>query len=311
MGLDQTVVLSRLLHRRRFLIGSAALGASVLLQGTARSASVREVEGSVKVNGKPATRATAVRPGDLVETGPNAKLVFVVGQDAFLLREHSSLRLDRPTSSGKVASVNLRLENGALLAVFGKGRRLIETATATAGIRGTGVYLEASAEQTYFCTCYGAVELRDKAGRERKLVVAGHHTPTMIYAQRADGQLLATAAVKDHTDAELIMLDALVGRTSPMVAWQQRKEKATEAPQPEATQRGASEPAPEKPRRARSKPQQPAKPQPPGTASESQAPAPQPSALTAAPAPEAPVPSSPQAPPPEQELRLPPARLND
>jgi hypothetical protein len=304
MSLDPTAVQSRPLHRRRFLIGSAALGASVLLRGTARSASVREVEGSVNVNGKPATRATAVSPGDLVETGPNGKLAFVVGQDAFLLREHSSLRLDRPTSSGKVAIFNLRLENGALLAVFGKGRRLIETATATATIRDTGVYLEASAEQTYFCTCYGAVELRDKAGRERKLVVAGHHTPTMIYAQRADGQLLATAAVKDHTDAELIMLDALVGRTSPMVAWQQRKQKATEATQPEAPQRGASESAAEKPRRARSKPQQPAKPQPPGTASESQAP--QPSAPTAAP-----VPSSPQAPPPEQELRLPPARLND
>lgn len=307
---DQTELRSPRLQRRRFLIGSAALGASVLFQGAARSASVRELEGSVTVNGKPATRATAVRPGDLIETGPNSKLVFVVGQDAFLLRARSRLRLERPTSSGKVAVVGLRLENGALLAVFGKGSHLVETATATASIRGTGVYLEASAEQTYFCTCYGAVELRDRAGKERKLVVAGHHTPTMIYAQRAEGQLLATAAVKDHTDAELIMLDALVGRTSPMVAWQERKERATGTPQPEAPQGEASDAVAEKPRRARPKPQS-AKAQPPRTEAESQTPALQPSVRAATPAPEAPVPSRPQTPPPDEELRLPPARLND
>jgi hypothetical protein len=305
MDLDQ--MRSCRLHRRGFLLGSAALGASVLLPGAARGASVRELEGSLRVNGKPATRATDVRPGDLIETGPASKLVFVVGQDAFLLRERSRLRLERPTSRGKVAIASLRLEDGALLAVFGTGRRLIETATATAGIRGTGAYLEASAAQTYFCTCYGAVELRDKAGRERKLVVAGHHTANIIYAQLIEGRMFATAAVKDHTDAELIMLEALVGRTSPIVAWQQSQEKAApSAVQPEGPQRAASEPAAEKPKRAQSKAQS-AKAKPPRIESESQTPAPQP----AAPAPEAQMPSRPQTPPPEEELRLPPARLND
>jgi len=142
-------------HRRGFLTASAVLGAALLLPCAARSASVRLLEGSVSVNGKPAARATRVRAGDLVETGPDSKLVFVIGQDAFLLRERSSLRLEAPTSRGKAATAGIRLEGGALLAVFGKGRRLIQTATATAAIRGTGVYLEATAEQTYFCTCYG------------------------------------------------------------------------------------------------------------------------------------------------------------
>ncbi len=101
------------------------------------------------------------------------------------------------------------------------------TATAAAGVRRTGVYLEASAEQTYFCTCYGTVELRDKAGRQRKLLVSTYHTPNIIYAQTVAGRLLAAAAVKDHTDAELIMLDALVGRTSPLVGRQQKQKAAT------------------------------------------------------------------------------------
>src|SRR4249920_2336277 len=130
MGLDQNAMPLRPPHRRGFLVASAALGASVLLPGAARTASVRELEGSVSVNGKPATRATRVRTGDLIETGPDSKLVFVLGQDAFLLRQRSSLKLEeRPTSNGKVAIASLRLETGALLAVFGKGSRLMETAT--------------------------------------------------------------------------------------------------------------------------------------------------------------------------------------
>jgi len=44
------------LDRRGFVAASAALGAALLLPGVARSASVRLVEGSVRVNGKPATR---------------------------------------------------------------------------------------------------------------------------------------------------------------------------------------------------------------------------------------------------------------
>lgn len=291
------------LHRRRFLAASAALGAALLLPGAARSASVRELEGSVSINGKPATRATRVRTGDLIETGPEGKLVFVVGQDAFLLRERSSLRLETPTSSSKVAIASIRLETGALLAVFGKGRRLIETATATATIRGTGVYLEASADQTYFCTCYGVVELRDRNGAERKLVVAGSHTPNMIYARAVDGRMLAAASVKDHTDAELIMLDGLVGRTSPLLRRQGEAAK-TEPVQPESPRVQTPEPAAEK-KTKRTK--QPTKAQPSPIESKSQAP------QTTAPSPASarePV-STPTPLPPEQELRLPPARLDD
>lgn len=307
MVLDHEAERSCSLGRRGFVAASAALGAALLLPGAARSASVRLLEGSVSVNGKPATRATRVRTGDLIETGPDGKLVFVVAQDAFLLRERSSLRLETPISSSKVAT-GIRLETGALLAVFAKGRRLIETATATAMIRGTGVYLEASADQTYFCTCYGEVELRDKTGAERKLVVAGYHTPNIIYARAVDGRMLTAASVKDHTDVELIMLDALVGRTSPLARRQQDQEAKGKSAQPEAPKLETSDAA--APKQAKGQSKRRSK-QPPSSITE-----PEPQALTspsARPMPDAvvePLPSSPTPPAPEPELRLPPPRLD-
>jgi hypothetical protein len=306
MVLDHGTKRSCSVHRRGFLAASAALGAALLLPGAARSASVRLVEGSVSVEGKPATRATRVRAGDLIETGPDGKLVFVVGQDAFLLRERSTLRLKTPPAGSKVSNAGIRLESGALLAVFGKGRRAIETTTVTAVIRGTGVYLEASAEQTYFCTCYGEVELRDKTGSERKLVVAGYHTPNIIYARAVDGRMLVATAVKDHSDVELIMLDGLVGRTSPLARRQQEQGAKARSTQPDATGSEASDTAAAQPKtqsKRRSK-----RALSPPTETESQP-------LTRPPAepmPDAVVEPAPSPPPPtaEPELRLPPARLD-
>ena len=187
-----------------------------------------------------------------METAQGARVVFVIGEDAFLLRGDSKLMLEHNASGKALVISGLRLLSGGLLAVFAPGARRIETPTATAGIRGTGVYIEASAEQTYFCTCYGVVELRDRAGVERKTVMSGYHTPNMIFANPAERGKMADAEVKDHTDEELIMLERLVGRTSPIVL---RNQKLKEASTPERTDQ--PKPAPEqterKPRRSRSR----------------------------------------------------------
>jgi hypothetical protein len=281
------------LHRRQFLTASAVLGAALLLPGTARSAAVRQLQGNVRVNGQRATRSTRVRPGDTIETGPNSRFVFVVGQDAFLLREQSRLALDRSQAGKGVAISGLRLVTGALLAVFGKGLRVIETAAATAGIRGTGVYLEASTTETYFCACYGEVELRDKAGSVRKLVVSGYHTPNMIYARMVDGKMMAPSVVKNHTDDELIMLERLVGRTSAIVDRNEKLKAPAAPPQPRPGAAPEGEPPPAQP-----KPQ--AEVPAPAAATEP-APAPSPT-----PPPE---PPKPEAPPSDAEWRLPPPRL--
>jgi hypothetical protein len=311
MTLHHKTAPSRPLCRRRFMAASAALGVALLLPGAALAAAVRELEGSVRVNGKDATRKTRVRPGDVIETGPKSKLVFVVGQDAFLLREQSRLSLDKSKGGKGTVISGLRLLTGALLAAFAEGPRTIETATATAGIRGTGVYIEASATETYFCTCYGEVELRDKAGTARKLVVSGYHTPNMIYARMVDGKMMVPAPFKDHTDDELIMLDRLVGRTSPIVDRDQKLKAAGGKPaqpedmpqapvQPQSEPLPKAEPPPAEPA-PQAKPQSQAPTQPAATES--------PRTLSPVPPPE-PVSPKPEPPPSDQELRLPPPRLN-
>lgn len=233
MGIEPTRARCGINHRRGFLVASAALGAALLLPTGAAAAQVKVLQGGVRVNGKKASKTSAIRAGDTVETARGARVVFVIGEDAFLLRGESKLMLEH-TSGGKTLVITgLRLLSGALLAAFAPGARRIETPTATAGIRGTGVYVEASKEQTYFCTCYGVVELRDKAGIERKVVISGYHTPNMIFANPAERGRMAEVEVRGHTDEELIMLERLVGRTSPIV---QRNQKLKEGSQPEGVE---------------------------------------------------------------------------
>jgi hypothetical protein len=72
--------------------------------------------------------------------------------------------------------------------------------------------MEASPELTYFCTCYGQVDLTDQHRMEKRLVVSGYHTPNYIHAEMKDGAMMQKARFINHTDDELVMLEALVGR---------------------------------------------------------------------------------------------------
>lgn len=199
--------------RRDFLFKSAAIGASLLLPATAHAGGIRSLEGEVTVNGQPADKRTVIRPLDVIVTGATGRAIVVVGSDALLIRANSEVEiLGKPK---KAVLTGLRMLTGAMLAVFGKGRRQLLTATATAGIRGTGVYIEASPELTYFCTCYGEVELADQHRMEKKLVVSGYHAPNFIYSAMKDGTMMQKAAFVNHTDEELVMLEKLVGRTPP------------------------------------------------------------------------------------------------
>ena len=176
-----------------------------------------EVTGEVLINGRPARVGAAVKPGDSVATARGASAVFVLGRDAFLLRENSDLY----TAGDSALAGSLRLLTGKLLSVFGRGSRNIVTSTATLGIRGTGIYIEAEAERTYVCTCYGRVDLQASNMPEaRETVQTTHHdAPRYVYAHgEMPIKMIEPAPVINHTDAELIMLEALVGRKPPFVA---------------------------------------------------------------------------------------------
>jgi hypothetical protein len=173
-------------------------------------------KGEVRINGRIAEMGMPVKPGDSVATARGGLAVFVIGNDAFLMRENSEL-----LTAGEDALVAaLRLVTGKLLSVFGRGARRINTATATIGIRGTGIYVEAEAERTYVCTCYGVVDLQaSNMPAARETVRTVHHdAPRYVYAHgEMPIKMIETAPVINHSDAELIMLEALVGREPPFV----------------------------------------------------------------------------------------------
>ena len=197
------------MRRRDLILGSAGLllVRAALAQDRVQQG-VNRVRGEATVNGRPAKQGMLVRAGDEVATGADAEIVFVRERDAMLLRRNGSL---------EVAKSGFRVVTGAVLSVFApKQRRELRTPTATIGIRGTAVYIEAEASRTYVCTCYGEAVLEplaDPAARET-VRTAHHEQPRYIMARGAP-RMVAPAPVLNHSDAELEMLEALVARRPP------------------------------------------------------------------------------------------------
>jgi len=175
--------------------------------------SIYDMNGQVQVNKSSAGIETQIKPNDTVETGPDGRVAFVVGQDAFLLRSNSKLTVRG--QGGVVETVQLYA--GKLLSVFGKSRHQVRTPTAIVGIRGTGVYTEADPELTYFCTCYGITDLYGANDPDSKETInARHHdAPKYITANAPAGKRIRPAPFINHTDEELMIIEALVGRTVP------------------------------------------------------------------------------------------------
>ncbi len=227
---DSSPYLGASLSRRGFLgasaaaLATAATGVWLPLEAGAANSSIHDLRGEVLVNGKRITRNAAIRLGDTVATGMGGYLVFALGGDAFMLREKSELRID-PAPRDNLIVTGLRLVTGALGAVFGKrpaGKVNIVAATVTAGIRGTGVYMEAHDEGTYFCSCYGTVDLQANANpSDRESIVASrHNNPRMILKEARNGELFLPSTFQTHTDDEMDRLEKAVGRRAP---WSQAR----------------------------------------------------------------------------------------
>lgn len=204
--------------KRLLAAGFMTLGLPRLLQAMSRmpaGRSIYRLEGDVRVNDLPARLDTIIKAGDTIVTGAESLVIFIVGSDAYLLREKSRLEL-----GGESNLVSFfRLVNGALLSVFGKGQqREVHTAQLIGGIRGTGLYLEARGDATYACTCYGTVELRSTRNLQLvETVTTRHHDAPRLLRDTPQGPVIEKAKVVNHTDAELILIESLVGREPPFV----------------------------------------------------------------------------------------------
>jgi len=206
-------------RRRRFLQAAAAwttLGgmAAALAQGRSN---VVALNGDVLLNGTRLRPDQAVQPGDTISTGPGTRLTFVIGSDAFHVRQNSQLQLEAGSSPSVVGL--LRLVTGGVVSVWGKGpERKIITGTLTAGIRGTGVYTEVPADQdgrSYLCNCYGLISLM--TGTEQTESRSEYHQAFWAEPAPRNGRSLTPAPAVNHTDEELEYLAQLVDQRT---AWQ-------------------------------------------------------------------------------------------
>lgn len=201
--------------RRRFLTLSTSVALLGLMPRLSYANVIRKMRGKVWVNNVPATLESLIKPGDTVKTGANSQVIFVIDNDVYQLGERSSLRLRyNPSSNNRIVNA-MRLISGALMGVFGKGNKTIQSPTATLGIRGTGLFLQIEPESTYFCTCYGETEIYTRGmGPNKPLVSATHHKAYSISHDTHDTRIWDDT-MKYHTDDELYYLESLVGRKPP------------------------------------------------------------------------------------------------
>ena len=206
-------------QRRQFLQAGAAwvaMGGYPAAMAQARS-NVVQLSGDATINGQRLNTQQTIQAGDQIVTGPQTKLVFVIGNSAFHVRENTTLSTQRGLSDTAVGL--LRLVTGAVVSVWGKGNeRKIVTPTITAGIRGTGVYTEVMADQggrSYFCNCYGTVDL-STAG-EQTTSVSEYHQAFWGEVEPRNGRMINPAGALNHTDEEVEFLAQLVDQKT---AWQ-------------------------------------------------------------------------------------------
>ncbi len=218
-------------RRRQFLLYLLGTGAFSVVtgcssEGTESSEMPKEMSpgrsifkfsGDVRVRGQPVTLQTPVSVGDVVETGEKSYVIFVVNKDSFILRSNSKLTLPLPVAAS--VSSAFSLDRGKVLTVLASRRTQIKTPSAVIGIRGTGVYLEVEPDRSYVCTCYGIANLAtvDDPAVNETIASRHHDAPKYILADTSAANRIQAAPFKNHDDQELLLIETLVGRTTPYI----------------------------------------------------------------------------------------------
>ena len=207
-------------RRREWLrmIGAfGAAGASGYLQEVLAAGDLppglHRLDGTATVNGRPAKSGSAVSLGDRVATGRASQAVVVLKGDAFLMRADTVIEV-----KGRDGILSdLLISTGKVLSVFAKKPVGIKAATASIGIRGTGAYIEVEPGSVYFCLCYGEAAIDGPGMMASKIVKTTHHEQPLILRDEGGYMRAEPGPFLNHSDDELIMLEALVGREPPFM----------------------------------------------------------------------------------------------
>ncbi len=205
------------MNRRYWLAGVGALSiTSIISEALAKGdvpPGIAKLDGSATVNGRDAKVGTPVNLGDRVATARGSQAVVVVGSDAFLLRSNTVIEVQ---GSRGILS-NMLVATGQVLSVFSKKPVAVKAGTASIGIRGTGAYIEIHPGHVYFCLCYGEALVEGPGMANAREVKTTHHESPLVL--RDDGGIMKVEAgpFQNHSDAELVMLESLVGREPPFM----------------------------------------------------------------------------------------------
>jgi hypothetical protein len=205
--------------RRQFILTSSSMATAAAWLSPARAfaqgvTNITELTGDAMVNGRRLAPDGVIQTGDRVQCGPGSTLGFTINRDAFLVRPNTELLITRGPSLFIIGGA--RLVTGAVLAVFGRSDkpRSVIGPTVTAGIRGTGFYVEARPDSTYFCTCFGVIDLAAANG-QRETVSSNRHQARRIMAANPGAPAITEAPFENHEDVELERLAVLVGQRAP------------------------------------------------------------------------------------------------
>lgn len=174
---------------------------------------INQLDGTATVNGRAAHVGTPVSVGDRIATGRGSQAVIVIGGDAFLVRAKSAIE----TKGSAGVLMELVIASGQVLSVFAKKPVAIKAANASIGIRGTGAYIEVNPDSVYFCLCYGEALVEGPGMDSAKLVKTKHHEEPLLLRDDGGVMRVEPGPFLNHTDAELVMLEALVGREPPFM----------------------------------------------------------------------------------------------
>lgn len=205
------------LKRREWMANVGALGITALISEALAKGDtppgVARLDGNATVNGREAKIGTPVNLGDRVSTGKLSQAVIVVGSDAFLMRSNTSIEVQG--SQGILSS--MLVATGQVLSVFSKKPVAIKAATASIGIRGTGAYIEIRPGSVYFCLCYGEALVDGPGMSQPREVKTTHHESPLILRDGGGAMKVEPGPFQNHSDAELILLESLVGRVPPFM----------------------------------------------------------------------------------------------
>jgi ferric-dicitrate binding protein FerR (iron transport regulator) len=181
----------------------------------AETASIVYLEGTVTLNGSPATVGDDVPAGALVQTGQDSicQIVFNA-RNIIHLAAGTSLRLDPA-----VVSRGATLQKGTIAMVLrnlapsrpGEVKFTIRTSSTVAGVRGTCFLVKVEDDNnTYICCCNGSIHLEGTGGEFTRNLAAPHHREVRV-TKSSTGLSMAAAPMLYHSDADVEAIAARIG----------------------------------------------------------------------------------------------------